>query len=81
MLDAAELEPGMDVLEPSAGEGAIAGPAAGRGCAVDCVELSEERAGVIEAAGYARRVKVADFLTLDPEPVYRPGADESPVCR
>ncbi len=37
---------------------------------MDCVELSEQRAAVIESAGYARRVKVADFLAIDPEPVY-----------
>lgn len=70
VLDAAGLEPGMDVLEPSAGEGAIAGPAAARGCAVDCIEYSEDRAAVIDQAGYARRVKVGDFLAIDPEPVY-----------
>jgi len=70
VLDAAKLEPGMTVLEPSAGEGAIAGPAAGRGCTVDCVELDGQRAAVIEAGGYAQRVKVGDFLAIDPEPVY-----------
>jgi predicted RNA methylase len=70
VLDAAALKPGMAVLEPSAGEGAIAGPVAAAGCEVDCVEYAEQRAAVIEAGGYARRVKVADFLTLDADPVY-----------
>ena len=40
MIEAAGLEPGMTVLEPSAGTGAIAGPVHALGCNVDCVELS-----------------------------------------
>jgi predicted RNA methylase len=70
MLDAAALEPGLEVLEPSAGTGAIAGPAAGRGCLVDVIEQDESRAGVLISAGYARTVAQADFLTVEARPAY-----------
>jgi predicted RNA methylase len=70
MINLAGLEPGMEVLEPSAGEGAIARTVAGAGCVVDCVELNLNRAQVIYRAGYARSVTVADFLALPQRPVY-----------
>lgn len=63
MLEHAGLRPGMTVLEPSAGTGAVAGPAAGRGAVVDVVELDERRAAVLHAGGYARLVHEGDFLT------------------
>ncbi|MFI6290082.1 hypothetical protein ACIBEJ_00770 [Nonomuraea sp. NPDC050790] len=53
---------GLTVLEPSAGTGAIAGPAAARGAVVDCVELDPRRAAAVEAGGYARAVTCGDFL-------------------
>jgi SAM-dependent methyltransferase len=68
LVDAALLAPGMEVLEPSAGRGALARLIAERGCAVDCVEINAERAAVIEAAGYARTVIVGDFLARPPVP-------------
>ena len=70
MLELAGLQPGMRVLEPSAGEGAIAGPVAGRGCVVDCVEANAKRADGLRAGGYARAVTTADFLAVPAEPVY-----------
>jgi predicted RNA methylase len=70
MLALADLTPGMEVLEPSAGEGAIASAAAAAGCAVDCVEVNAKRAGVIYAAGYARSVTMADFLAVPQRPAY-----------
>jgi hypothetical protein len=70
MTELAPVEPGMEVLEPSAGEGAIASAAAGAGCVVDCIEMNAKRAGVIYAAGYARTVTMADFLAVPQRPVY-----------
>lgn len=66
----AHLEPGLEVLEPSAGEGAIAVPVAAEGCAVDCVELHEGRAAGLESAGVARKVIAGDFLTVPPRAEY-----------
>ncbi|MFF3665423.1 hypothetical protein [Microtetraspora malaysiensis] len=75
LLDHAGIRPDMTVLEPEAGTGAIAGPAAGRGAVVDCVELDERRARVLEEGGYARRVVRGNFLT-DLQPLdYEVGFD------
>ncbi|MFI9591132.1 hypothetical protein [Nonomuraea sp. NPDC052265] len=54
---------GLTVLEPSAGTGCIAGPAATRGGIVDCVEIDERRAAVLQDSGYARLVLHGNFLT------------------
>ncbi|TQK44454.1 methyltransferase family protein [Streptomyces sp. SLBN-118] len=64
LLDLAELEPGCEVLEPSAGRGAIAEAVAARGAVVDCVELDAARAEHIRAGGYARQVTTADFFSV-----------------
>jgi predicted RNA methylase len=66
LVEAALLVPGMEVLEPSAGRGAIARLLADLGCAVDCVEINPERAAIIQEAGYARKVIVGDFLAQPP---------------
>ena len=58
------------MLEPSAGTGAIAAAAARSAAAVDCVERDPGYAADLEAAGYARSVIVADFLTISPVPRY-----------
>ncbi|MDX3100490.1 hypothetical protein [Nonomuraea angiospora] len=55
--------PGLTVLEPSAGTGCIAGPAAARGALVDVVEIDARRVEVLRRAGFARRVVHGDFLT------------------
>jgi predicted RNA methylase len=70
MLELAGLEPGMVVLEPSAGEGAIAAAVTAAGCVVDAVEQNAKRAAVAYAAGCARGVTMADFLALPPRPEY-----------
>ena len=70
MTALADLEPGMEVLEPSAGDGAIARTVAESGCVVDCIEQNAKRAGVIYEAGYARAVTLADFLAVPQRPVY-----------
>ncbi|MFD8509759.1 hypothetical protein ACFV27_01235 [Streptomyces antimycoticus] len=64
LLELADLEPGCEVLEPSAGRGAIAEPASGRGAVVDCIELDPGRAELIRVGGYARNVTTGDFLTV-----------------
>lgn len=66
ILEHAAIRQGMSVLEPSAGTGSIAGPAAGRGAVVDCVEIDERRVRALREQGAARRVVKADFLDLDP---------------
>ncbi|MFD5427454.1 hypothetical protein [Streptomyces sp. NPDC127084] len=71
LLDLAELEPGCEVLEPSAGRGAIAEAVAARGAIVDCVELDTARAEHIRAGGYARQVTTADFFDVPVERCYQ----------
>ena len=68
MLNAARLEPGMTVLEPSAGLGAIARPAAARGASVDCIELNGELVRRLHEAGF--NVQGADFLEVPARPEY-----------
>lgn len=62
LIELAAIEPGMEVLEPSAGQGAIAAAVAAQGAVVDCVELQPENGALLTAAGYAREVLVHDFL-------------------
>jgi SAM-dependent methyltransferase len=66
LIGLADLKPGMEVLEPSAGRGAIAGPVAAFGCHVDCVELQRDNALTISDAGIGRDLAVADFLAVEP---------------
>ncbi|MGW6600482.1 class I SAM-dependent methyltransferase [Streptomyces sp. NPDC055036] len=66
----AGLKPGMTVLEPSVGSGAIATAAAARGAIVDCIEQDAGYATVLSGTRVARRVQVADFLTTPAEPCY-----------
>jgi predicted RNA methylase len=62
--------PGLAVLEPSAGLGAIAKVAASAGATVDCVELCRDLYERLRASGAYRSVRCADFLEVEPEPVY-----------
>jgi len=80
ILMLATLEPGMTVLEPSAGDGAIAGPATSYGCWVDCVELNPKRATKLRTAGFARSVADCDFLTITPRRVYDRGLMNPPFA-
>ncbi|MEU6365724.1 class I SAM-dependent methyltransferase [Streptomyces sp. NPDC046931] len=70
LLDLARIEPGMAVLEPSAGSGAIASAAAARGATMDCIERDPGYAAVLAEQGYVRALTVADFLSVPPQPVY-----------
>lgn len=65
VLAAAEIEPGMAVLEPSAGMGHIADAIRDKaGVDPDVVELSGERRELLEAKGY--QLVGDDFLALKP---------------
>lgn len=71
LLSLAGIGPGMRVLEPSAGRGAIALAAAQEGALVDCVEVQSDHADAIAAAHHPDvTVLVADFLATSPQPVY-----------
>jgi predicted RNA methylase len=71
LLDLAAIEPGMRMLEPSAGRGAIALAAARAGALVDCVEVQERHADVLAAERQPNvTVLVADFLAKSPQPIY-----------
>ncbi len=60
---------GLLVLEPSAGQGAIACACVDAGAAVDCIELMEENHQALLRAGLMK-VTTADFLSVTPEPKY-----------
>jgi predicted RNA methylase len=70
VIELAGIAPGMLMLEPSAGKGALAYPAALAGAIVHCVEFMDSNFAAL--AGDARLGKVlhADFLTLTPSPIY-----------
>lgn len=59
-----QTAPGDVVLEPSAGDGAIARVLAANGAVVDCIERDPGRAAAIRAAGCARTVTTSDFLDV-----------------
>lgn len=70
LMALADIHPGMEVLEPSAGGGAIASEAAARGAVVDCIEILPANLAVITSDGYARSAVLGDFLETAPNPVY-----------
>lgn len=70
LMEIADIAPGMEVLEPSAGRGAIASAAADLGAVVDCIEVLPANLAAITTDGYARSAVLADFLETEPEPSY-----------
>ncbi|QBJ94462.1 SAM-dependent methyltransferase (plasmid) [Streptomyces seoulensis] len=68
LIDLAKLTPGVRVLEPSAGSGAIAGAVTEAGATVDCIERDPGYAAVLADAGH--QVHAADFLTVPAEAAY-----------
>lgn len=70
LLALADLQSGMEVLEPSAGSGAIVAAAAAHGAIVDCIERDPGYANLLADTGAARRIDVSDFLDTQPEPRY-----------
>ena len=70
LIDRAALEPGMSVLEPSAGRGAIAAAVAEQYCCVDCIEIDGANVNALRDLGVARAILTADFLTVPVDAVY-----------
>ena len=61
----ARIAPGMSVLEPSAGRGALAAEALLAGASVDCVELDPRNVHILCSTPYAAVVE-GDFLKQSP---------------
>lgn len=68
MCELAALKSGSLVLEPSAGDGAIALEASLRGALVDCIEIRSLEASKLRAAGRYHQVLEGDFLGVPPPP-------------
>lgn len=64
VIELAQIEPGMVVLEPSAGKGALARPAKARGADVVCVEIQPKLAEALRAEGF-RVPQGGDFLAFE----------------
>lgn len=69
LLELARIKPGMEVLEPSAGQGAIANAVATI-ATVDCIELLEANADKIAVGGNVRSLLRGDFLAQFPQQRY-----------
>lgn len=68
MAELAGVKPGMDVLEPSAGNGHLADAARNAGGQVDTVEVSEALKNVLRAKGH--NIAGSDFDTFEPGKQY-----------
>lgn len=64
----ADIQPGMDVLEPSAGNGHLADSIGKLGVQADVIELSPTLREILEAKGY--RIAGNDFMEFDAEGEY-----------
>jgi predicted RNA methylase len=69
VIELAEIEIGMDILEPSAGEGALATAAHMHGANVTCVEINPEAVKVLREKGFVDIVE-ADFLKWSTDKLY-----------
>lgn len=65
IIETAQIERGMSVLEPSAGLGRLAIPAKRAGGVVTCVEVHRSRASALLSAGVGE-VMCEDFMGIDP---------------
>ena len=70
LVELADIEPGMRVLEPEAGQGAIALACVEAGAVVDCVELMERNFAKLQAMDRFGSVRNMDFLKIEPTPIY-----------
>lgn len=70
MIDLADVQRGMKVLEPSAGRGAIALACAEIGAVVDCYELMDANFAELSSHTQLAYSQQADFLSIEPDPVY-----------
>lgn len=66
LMALADVQPGMQALEPSAGRGAIAHALVAAGAEVDCVELLADNVAHLAANVAANAVQQADFLSIAP---------------
>ena len=69
LIELAEINPGMRILEPSAGQGAIAKACVEQGAIVDCAEILKENAILLMSLRF-RSVTKEDFLTITPSEIY-----------
>lgn len=70
VLELADIERGMRVLEPSAGQGALAVPAAIAGCEVDCFELMPLNFAILSKDDRLGIIQPGDFLKATPRAEY-----------
>lgn len=70
LMELADIDPGMVVMEPSAGRGAIALAAAAAGATVDCCELMPANHEYLLEQSGLRAVTRQDFLQVPPEQFY-----------
>lgn len=70
LMDLAGVEHGMRVLEPSAGQGAIASACATAGAVVDCFELMEANHRILNNDDRLEKVVRGDFMEAAPDAVY-----------
>lgn len=70
MLQLAQLQRGQDVLEPSAGDGAIAMAIVDLGIIPDCVEIDPDRSETLRDMLPPGAVVNMDFLKMHAEPEY-----------
>ncbi len=68
MVEEAGIEPGMDVLEPSAGKGSLADRAKAAGGNVDAVEVNHSLRTLLETKGHT--LAGSDFTTFEPGKLY-----------
>lgn len=70
LLELAKIEPGMNVLEPSAGRGSIALELSKVAAGVDCVEIDSSNLAALSSAQSYRYIEIGDFLAITPKPIY-----------
>jgi predicted RNA methylase len=70
LVELADLKPGMEVLEPSAGSGAIAAAVAKQDAVVDGIEQDPGYAAALAETGTARTLTVADFREVPAQARY-----------
>lgn len=81
LLYLAEITPGLEILEPSAGTGNIASKLLEQGAIVDCIELCETNYNKLLEHGKYRSVKYADFLLETPIEKYDRVVMNPPFCK
>lgn len=70
VMELADVRPGMLLLEPEAGLGALAFACVEAGAKVVCYELMKQNCEVLASDARLHSATQADFLGVDPEPIY-----------